>query len=187
VANQSITLLPSDRQDAEALSRSLQTTVDAVNTIVGVAPSQLRLSTLEVIEPQLNSVSGLAAASVESSSSIEALSKRVTDLSAKLEALVEQVETTTLAFGQVPSFNFNSTNWSIAQGSVYGTSLGSGISNPPAGVTISGAATYSVYSEVKSLGAFWQTLQLVGNSQNRVFVRAGATFAAAVSAGWKEL
>ncbi len=192
MVNQSITLLPIDKTDAEGVTKSLQTTLTTVNELLGVtgAKQTTKLSSLEQTSTTVQAtIPAIVAGTNNALSLIAKLQTTQTELSAQVNQLSNALELVNqrLAFQKLRAKDFNSNAWSSAQGLMYESALGSTLTNPPAGVTLSGASTYLVFMEVVSLGAFWQRLQLIGNGQNRVFMRAGSSFSDAVANLWKEL
>lgn len=192
MSKQSITLLHTDRTDVIGLGRNLQTTVDVVNTLIGAneAPVIPKLSRLEVAEEPAITTFTQATAQVDK---LSRTAKTTNDKLAQLEetsiTTTENVEVLQVAsrFVSLPSQDFNSPAWAGFTGKAYSAVLGSDLSNPPTGVTLSAVATYKVFVTATAEGAYSETVQLIGNSQNRIFVRSGSAFADAVTEGWKEL
>lgn len=192
MANQSITLLPLNKEDSEGVTRSLQTTIARLNQVLGISGTQevAALSKLEAQDPSptdtlpgiTETVNNTTTAVAELSTALSGINDELTDINNNLKALNDRA-----TFKKLLANDFNSTAWGTARGLFYGSVLGSALSNPPAGVTLNAGSTYQVFIEVSSLGAYWQRLQLIGNSQNRVFQRAGSAFGNAVSNLWKEL
>lgn len=188
----SVALVSLINPDILSVSKALQLVIHKVNELSGLSDNSttgvVQLSKLEQVVNDTSSVPALAARLTdaqqnftaqiaETKNEIEKLSFSIAQLATRLSALVESEN--------LVNTDFNDNSWGSSVGVKHSKTVGVDLLNPP--TALSAAQEYDVYVDTISVGAFVQTVQLVGNSQNRVFRRAGSDFYEAIAAGWKEL
>lgn len=188
----SVALVSLINPDILSVSKALQLVIHKVNELSGLSDTAVastkQLSKLEQSASDVSSVPALASRITEVQQNLTAQIAETKDEVQKLSAKVEQLAVRLSALVEsdgLVNFDFNDNSWGSSVGVKYSTATGIDLLNPP--TALSAAKDYDVYVSTISVGAFVQTVQLVGNSQNRVFRRAGSDFYNAIIAGWKEL
>lgn len=188
----SVALVSLINPDILSVSKALQLVIHKVNELSGLSDTAVastkQLSKLEQSASDVSSVPALASRITEVQQNLTAQIAETKDEVQKLSAKVEQLAVRLSALVEsdgLVNFDFNDNSWGSSVGVKYSTATGIDLLNPP--TALSAAKDYAVYVSTISVGAFVQTVQLVGNSQNRVFRRAGSDFYEAITAGWKEL